>query len=146
MLPVRVDFYLLNNDEASKRLQLACRLLEKAYLRGHSVFVYCAIEKEAQQLDELLWTYKDSSFIPHTLKEQNPTLFSPIHLGCSLPSSKEISYEILLNLSPDIPPSFSHFHRIIEIVPQHETAKEISRRHYRFYRQEKCELFISTIA
>ena len=73
MSSTRIDFYLLqdvadNEEKASQsKYALACRLIEKAYLRGHKVFVFCNNRQEAETLDELLWTFKEDSFIPHNL-------------------------------------------------------------------------------
>ncbi|KTD32819.1 DNA polymerase III subunit chi [Legionella nautarum] len=138
MSSIRVDFYLLaNNDEQAKCL-LACRLLEKAYLRGHRVFVYCNNQQEAETLDELLWTFKDNSFIPHNLQGEGPEPPPPIQIGYR--DEPRGFNDILLNLATEIPGFYPRFRRVIEIVSNDEAAKELSRAHYREYRAKHCEL------
>lgn len=42
-------------------------LLEKTLERGWRAVVRCSGRAEAERLDELLWTYRDDSFLPHSL-------------------------------------------------------------------------------
>ncbi|WP_028387705.1 DNA polymerase III subunit chi [Legionella fairfieldensis] len=144
MPPIRVDFYLLKSNQAQARLLLICRLLEKAYLRGHRIFVYCDNQKDAEELDELLWTFKDNSFIPHNLQGEGPEPPPPIQIGYS--NEPRGFDDILFNLSAEVPSFYSRFRRIIEIVLNEETAKKSSRAHYREYRAKQCELQTHEIA
>ncbi len=138
MPSIRVDFYLLAESEAEELSLLACRLLEKAYSRGHRVFVYCSNQQEAERLDELLWTFKDNSFIPHNLQGEGPEPPPPIQIGYQ--NEPRGFNDILINLNSEIPNFHSRFRRIIEIVANNENAKEISRAHYREYRANKYEI------
>ena len=138
MSVIRVDFYLLNDEQPGAVFTVACRLLEKAYLRGHRVFVYCDNQQHAESLDECLWTFKDDSFIPHHLQGEGPEPPPPIQIGFG-PEPRGFN-DILLNMATIIPPYFSRFRRIIEVVAPNDAAKEISREHYREYRAKQCEL------
>ena len=139
----RIDFYILNSNEPEDLWLVACRLLEKAYLRGHRIFVYCENEERAKYLDELLWTYKDDSFIPHNLQGEGPEPPPQVQIGFS---AEPRNYnDILLNLNSKIPPYFSRFRRVIEIVGANDEAKNLSREHYREYRKNRCEIFTHDI-
>src|SRR5690242_5786230 len=61
----RVDFYVIQSDSARERLRTACRVVEKAYLAGHTVLVWHTDIEELRDFDELLWTFGDGSFVPH---------------------------------------------------------------------------------
>ena len=63
----RVDFYVLPDTADGARLEFACRIAEKAYTQAHRVYVHAASAAEAARLDELLWTFRDTSFVPHAL-------------------------------------------------------------------------------
>ncbi|ASQ46682.1 DNA polymerase III subunit chi [Legionella clemsonensis] len=140
MPAIRVDFYLLNSQDDAARWLLACRLLEKAYLRGHRVFVHCDSQKDAHELDELLWTFKDNSFIPHNLQGEGPEPPPPIQIGYQ---AEPRGYsDILLNLNATIPEFYKRFKRVMEIVVNEEAAKELSRKHYKEYRAYQCQLHI----
>jgi len=135
MSSIRVDFYLLEDDSDEAKWLIACRLAEKAYLGRHQLFIYCDCQDNAEMLDELLWTYKDNSFIPHNLQGEGPDTPPPIQIGYAGYTTEPTGFsDILFNLSDTIPSFQQRFKRIIEIVPNQEGAKEISRQHYRQYR------------
>lgn len=143
MQPIRVDFYLLESDQPQARWMIACRLLEKAYLKGHQVFVLCANRHDAELLDELLWTFKEDSFIPHNLQGEGPEPPPPIQIGCDV--SKGFS-DILLNLSRPVPTFYTQFKRVMELVINIETEKEQSRINYKEYRAKGCVLHTHPIS
>lgn len=143
MSPIRVDFYLLSDNQPEAHWLVACRLLEKAYLKGHRVFVSCANQQGAEHLDELLWTFKEESFIPHNLQGEGPEPPPPIHIGYD--KEPRGFNDILLNLTTVIPPFFGKFRRIMELVVNQEEIKELSRIRYKEYRARGCELFTHNI-
>ena len=102
MSPIRVDFYLLASDQPDARWLVACRLLEKAYYKGHKVYVFCDNQQDAEYLDELLWTFRDDSFIPHNLQGEGPEPPPPIQIGYD--QEPRGFNDILLNMSQH--PSF----------------------------------------
>lgn len=131
---MRIDFYLLTDVTPEAKWLLACRVLEKAYRQGHQVFVYCSHLSEAEHLDELLWTYKADSFVPHHLQGEGPEPAPPIQIGYA--EEPRGFHDILLNLASTVPAFYNRFKRVIEIVPaEDEQAKTQSRDHFRSYRQ-----------
>lgn len=143
MSHIRVDFYLLASNEASAARIFSCRLLEKAYLRGQNIFVYCNDRQEAEKLDELLWTFKENSFVPHHLQGEGPEPPPPIQIGYQ--TEPRGFNDILLNLATEIPAFYLRFRRIMEIVVHDEAAKTLGRAHYRTYRAQQCELYTHEI-
>ena len=138
MSPIRVDFYLLASEQPDARWLIACRLLEKAYSRGHRVYVHCANQEDAELLDDLLWSFRDDSFIPHNLLGEGPEPPPPVQIGFG--KEPRGFNDILLNLAPEIPSFSTRFKRIMELVSNQETEKEQSRAHYKEYRARGCEL------
>lgn len=138
MSPIRVDFYLLASDQPDARWLIACRLLEKAYSRGHRVYVHCANQEDAELLDDLLWSFRDDSFIPHNLLGEGPEPPPPVQIGFG--KEPRGFNDILLNLAPEIPSFHTKFKRIMELVSNREEEKEQSRTHYKEYRSRGCEL------
>ena len=138
MPPIRVDFYLLTSNQPQAGWLTACRLLEKAYQRGHRIFVYCNNQHDAELLDELLWTYKDESFIPHNLQGEGPAPPPAVQIGYG--TEPRGFNDILLNMAATIPSYYTRFRRVMEIVTADDAAKENSRDHYRQYRAQQCEL------
>ncbi len=112
----RVDFYMVPQAGPKARFLFACRLLEKAYQQAQPVYVHLENAEKGRFFDQLLWTYRDDSFLPHHLSEEKPSLISPIQLGYSARPKTEAA--ILLNLHSEIPAFHALFQRILEILPQ----------------------------
>jgi DNA polymerase III subunit chi len=136
---MRIDFYLVKDSAPKARLEFACRLIEKAYQRNHRIFIQCVNQSMTHELDELLWCYKDESFIPHNIQGEGPTSPPPVQLGYSLQKPTGFN-DILVNLSNEVPPFYQHFKRIIEIVCEDDAVKEITRNHFRHYKKARCQI------
>jgi DNA polymerase-3 subunit chi len=134
MLPIHVDFYLLQSEEPEASLLAACELVEKLYSEGHRVFIHCNTQQEAEHLDELLWTYQEESFIPHNLQGEGPEPPPPVQLGFG--KEPRGFNDILLNMALEVPSFSVKFKRIIELVPSLETEKERSRSRYKEYKSK----------
>lgn len=130
----RIDFYILENSDPSGRLRLACRLIEKAYKNKHRVYINAENETQAKQLDELLWTYREDSFLPHNLYGDGPELAPPIQIGYLVTPEKH--RDILLNLSKTIPDFYQQFARVLEIVSTDADIQNAARENYKQYRTQ----------
>ena len=131
----KVEFH----TQASDRLLYACRLLRKAAASGAHVLV-TADEETLQQLDQLLWTFSGTDFVPHCFQDAPAQVLenSPIVLG---PHPEEHAAQaILLNLGSDLPAGFDAFERIIEIVSEEQNDKQQARRRWKRYASAGCEL------
>lgn len=139
MAAPKVDFYLLATPDARARLTSACRLAEKAFDQGLRVAVRTSGPAESAEVDELMWTFSDRSFVPHavwpaepSVAEQTPVLIS----SGALPDSHR---DVLVNLAPEPPPGFEAFGRLCEIVTSDEAAKRAGRVRWRSYRDAGLE-------
>lgn len=131
---MEITFYVLADTEPGKRLATACRVVEKAFQARHTVFVLAASQAEAEQLDELLWTFRAESFVPHHLVGEGPTPPPPVRIGWgAIPPEAN---DLLVNLGPELPPQPRRFRRIIEIVGGDEAMREAARQHWRQYKQQ----------
>lgn len=130
----KVDFYVLK--DATAKLPFVCKLLDKAYSQKQKVYVHAGDQAEAHALDEQLWTFRDNSFIPHNLTTEAIQPPPPIQIGYD--ASKAARHPILVNLSKNILDNYQQYARIIEIVS--DDNKEIAREHFKFYRENQCEL------
>ena len=134
----QVDFYLLKEQHLTARHIFACKIIEKAYQQNLRVFVYAVDQTEAQLFDDLLWTFKDTSFIPHVIIEENPALTAPVQIGYqAIPNNQA---EMLLNLTLQFPQAYAQFQRIIEICLHDEELRAGARQLYRQYRDVGCAM------
>ena len=129
----RVDFYLLGTAGESARRLFACRLAEKAYRLQHTVHIQAVDLHDARQLDELLWTFRDGSFVPHELvgadREGGE---APITIGIA--TDDVPAGDLLINLTDELPERLNSFPRIAEIVTSDEDCRRQSRRRFADYR------------
>ena len=133
----RIDFYLLSKPQPGARQKLACRIAEKAFGLGHRVHIHTASKKEAMRLDDLLWTFRDGSFVPH---ETDPAQLSPRAVTIGHDWEPEGEYEVLINLDSEVPLFFSRFERVAEILDQDPQTRQKGRERYRFYRDRGYDL------
>ena len=76
-----VVFYLIQAPTPDGVRHFACRLAETAWLRGRKVFVHTDSGNAARQLDELLWTFRQDSFVPHGLYPGEAGTREPVWVG-----------------------------------------------------------------
>lgn len=129
----RVDFYILEQADEQARLRLACRLAEKAWSQAQKVLLLAPGGAEAQALDDLLWTFRDRSFVPHEIysAERAPRTSVLICAGSSVPAEADV----LINLCDGVPDGFERFARIVEPVDGDPARRRAGRDRYRFYRE-----------
>ena len=157
-----VDFYILDAQTQNARQHFVCLLAQKAYTQGHKVYIHNDTLNDCKSMDEALWEYRDESFIPHRLhgllnnQEKNVSLIkksnsdrvtkvhhnnkgeykylnrTPIHIGHQLESNH--SFEVLINLSHQVPGFIDQFDRVAEIVCQQPEWLSLKRQHYRQYK------------
>jgi DNA polymerase-3 subunit chi len=127
----QVDFYILQDSQPGARALLTCRLTEKAFKQGHQVYINTESGQQLKKLDDLLWTFRDGSFLPHGRYEANASSTHPVLLGYAV--EPEGPSDVLVNLSNDVPSFFSRFTRVAELVGGDEVQRENARERYRFY-------------
>ncbi|MDF9392497.1 MULTISPECIES: DNA polymerase III subunit chi [Methylococcus] len=128
----RVDFYLLPASESV--LPYACRLTEKAYRQGHKVFLATDTDEEAAQLDDLLWTFRQGSFVPHSAVTGHTAAGPcPVAVGRQPPAGFN---DVMINLGSTVPEAFRRFRRVIELVGPDDAARALKREHFRYYRSQ----------
>ena len=127
-----MDFYLLDRGDQEQAQRIACRLAEKGWQQGYKVLLRVADADQAKVLDELLWTFRQESFVPHGLHDEDPEAAVIITHGDAPPDSGGL----LINLADDVPQRADRFQRIADIVAATDAAKNAGRQRYRAYRAQ----------
>lgn len=132
----KIDFYILNQADEQNALIFSCQLIEKLYCEQQRIYIHTLSLQKAEYFEDLLWTYKEGSFIPHQLYRANTEKSAPIQIGCH--AFPQQSFDILINLSPEFPSvKFPH---IIEIVFSDTNMQQLARERYRQYRDQGFEI------
>jgi DNA polymerase-3 subunit chi len=132
----RVGFYVVQAAEPGQRLSVAVRLADKAFQRGHRIFINAADEAQARALDELMWSFRPSSFLPHGLHGQEHS--DTVAIGWGQEPHKHS--DLLINLQLEIPSFFSRFARVAEVVTQDPDSLDALRASWTFYKERGYQL------
>ncbi|MDI1279570.1 DNA polymerase III subunit chi [Methylobacter sp.] len=146
-----VSFYILPSESLEERYLFACKLIEKAYRSGSFCYVLTDSAEQSRTIDDLLWTFRAGSFIPHQIYTGEPPdiardgVYVAGSPGASAATEKVILIgsldaperwqKVLFNLSSRYPDVGPQTERILEILDNSETTKEAGRNRYRRYQQ-----------
>ncbi len=134
-----VDFYVLRKTGEQPLLQQACLITAQAWQSGCRVHVQLNSREQAQRFDDLLWTFRQDSFIPHEPPGAlEPTIGRAVTLGFS--ATLPAQCELVVNLSEQVPDGFAECQRIAELVSPDDDFRQRARARYRHYREAGCAL------
>ncbi|MCE3238883.1 MAG: holC [Gammaproteobacteria bacterium] len=130
----KIDFYLIPDQSEKERLLFACRFIEKVYKEQQRVYIHTETQTLAHQLDELLWTYREDSFLPHDIRHKERLPTSPIQIGFN--ATPEEQWDVLINLSTNVPEFYPQFMRVVELVSEDPIVQTAARERYKLYRMQ----------
>jgi DNA polymerase-3 subunit chi len=123
---------------AADKIAAACALLSGAYAKKKPMLVYALDNAVANSVDRMLWTHSAHSFVPHCRADSPLAAETPILITDRLDSIPQD--ERLMNLSQEIPPGFSRFQSLIEVVGQEESDRAAARDRVKFYKDRGYEV------
>ncbi|MCE7506764.1 DNA polymerase III subunit chi [Polynucleobacter sp. IMCC30063] len=144
----RIDFH----SNVGDKLDYVCRLTRKIWsstAEGQPVrpIVIVANKAELKRLDELLWTFSKTDFLPHCFIDHEAAAETPIVLteDCAVNSLQAIPHaDILIQLGQEMPSDITalveRFPRIVEVVTTHEAERLAGRNRFKTYRDLGHEL------
>lgn len=148
----RIDFYVLQNQCHEQRIDMACRLAEKAVKNAKRVFIHVADEVVANSVDAALWHFREDAFVPHVTHtsvhqrvENNANAEPAESVVIGFGTEPTQSHNILINLCDEVPTFFSRFERTLEIVNLHQHVRSLGRARYSFYQKRGYPLHHHTI-
>ena len=113
------------------KIHYTCRWVRKALANSSDcrVVIYATDRNLLNRLDDTLWTFSDSDFLPHAVLGDRHAARCPVILTSS--DTDELPHsQILLNLSPDIPAFYAQFERLLELVSTDPADTEAGRQRY----------------
>ena len=133
----QIDFYVLQEQLPGGRFKLACRIVEKAYRKGHRVYVRTGNSDDTNVLDDLLWTFSQNSFVPHQITTESNSRESPVVIGEHQPVAE--GTDVVISVADDPVSDFTEYPRIVEIVGYEDDEKTSGRNRFRYYRERGVE-------
>ena len=118
---------------APDRLAAAANWLRQAWAARRQVLVYVPVRKAAEDLDRLLWSQPATGFVPHCRSDSALAGETPIVLTDNLDRLPHDA--CLLNLADELPPGFSRFEELVEIVSTSDADRLPAHERFKFYRE-----------
>lgn len=116
-----IGFYHCTRQPAN---EVAIRLAEKALAGGQRLLVIGARDR-LEQLDRLMWTYTDHSFLPHALAGGAHDADQPVLLSETVEPAN--GAKLLLSLEAGVPAALDGFDRLLNLfedgTPAHARAR-----------------------
>lgn len=138
----QANFYLLSEKIAY--YPYICRLVEKIYRMKLRIYLLSNNEAEVQTLDRLLWEFRDDSFVPHEIYQQQHDIIAPVILGHNLETLPK-QMDVLVNLATTVPHFYTQFSRVIEVVGNDAKLKQQCREKYKYYQQNEIQIITHTV-
>ena len=144
----RIDFH----SNVSDKLEYACRLTRKIWSAtpvGEPVrhIVMVGEKADLRKLDEILWTFSATDFLPHCFIEDELAIDTPIlltdnFLSPALPQlpHADVLIHLGMRMPADVPAMLARFPRVVEVVTTNEVERLAGRERYKAYRDLGHEL------
>ncbi len=144
----RIDFH----SNVADKLEYACRLTRKIWSgtpEGQPVrnIVMVGEKADLKKLDELLWTFSNTDFLPHCFIDDELATETPIVLSADFASSvlsslphADVMIHLGMQMPQDVAALVARFPRIVEVVTVDETERLAGRERYKAYRDLGHEL------
>lgn len=127
----RIDFH----SQVADKIHYSCRLIRKARAANCQILVLSQNALQAKELDQALWSFSTSDFLPHVMLADPLSSQTPILITTEL-NSPLPHHDVLINLSHELPQNFTQFNRVIEVVSEHEDDAIAARQRFRMYQQQ----------
>ena len=135
-----IDFYTRCSDP----LRVVVQLVAKAWTQHGHVRVLTPDQAMTAALDDLMWKWPATGFIPHCRLASTLAAETPIIVDHALEHRGPAA--VLVNLHAAPPPFFSRFERLAEIVPDDAEAIAAGRERWKFYKERGYELRLHDLA
>ena len=108
-----------HNLERAEKDRAVCRLAHQYYEGGRKVLVLVGSEEQAKRLDALLWTFSQSSFIPHRTWDDgsDPGLDRVL---IARDQKRPEDFDVLILGAPASPPFLRNFTEVADFAEKHD--------------------------
>ncbi len=124
----------------ANKLRVVCDVVENEFALGNKVIINVKDEEEGKTLDNMLWSWKQSSFIPHSFTASlSDSMKDPVLITTDI--SENLSYNTLILVNPSEVENFNNYNTVIDFAEKYNPTKlETDRKRYKLYRDNKFTL------
>ncbi|USO01991.1 MAG: DNA polymerase III subunit chi [Alphaproteobacteria bacterium] len=105
-------------------LDFAVKFLYKLYEKNHRVMVLYQDEEFANELDRVLWIFKQSAFVPHVKEDSQLAEMTPIVLAKQNAANINKADVVLMFNQLDVPGEYSRVVKVFDDRALYEQAKQ----------------------
>lgn len=136
-METKIYFIVLNSSQKQK---VVCDLTEKCYLAKKRVVIFSEHPEDAKEIDRLLWTWKQSSFIPHIYSTTLETAsYEPIQITSQIVNNFDYNVLIVLDTVPT--EALNKFEMVIEFAEKYDISRLTeSRKRYKMYKSQHYQI------
>ena len=127
----RIDFH----SKVADKIIYTCRLIRKARAANCRVIVFDSDSSQLELLNQALWSFSETDFLPHVLINDPLAAQTPIILTDD-DKADFPHHDLLINLTQSTPKDFSRFQRMIEIISSDPQDTQAGRERFRSYLQQ----------
>ncbi|HEY5611978.1 MAG TPA: DNA polymerase III subunit chi [Lysobacter sp.] len=133
----RADFYLIQKARFREEpLLLVCELARKAFDANLSTLVLARDADQAEQLDDLLWSFDEDAYIPHQLAGDDEDELAPVLIAG--PDVDTPMRALVINLRDAAVQG--NVERVLEVVPADDGARGPLRERWKQYQVRGFDL------
>ncbi|MEC9247416.1 MAG: DNA polymerase III subunit chi [Pseudomonadota bacterium] len=123
----RVDFFVWPMCNKLQHDVAVCYLIQSALRVERTISVLLDENDECKRFNSLLWTFEETSFLPHGIEDDN----YPVKLTINFDKCEE---DTLVNLAKSCPTYPERFKRIIETAGHDEQTRADARKKFGTYK------------
>jgi DNA polymerase-3 subunit chi len=123
---------------AANRIAAAAGLIAKACAQKKALLVYAPDPAIASALDRALWVSNPIGFVPHVRANSPLAAETGVIIADRLENLPQD--QRLMNLSGEVPPGFSRFASVIEVVSEEPDVRQPARERFKFYKDRGYEI------
>lgn len=103
-----------------------------------ATLVYAPDQEMAERFDRMLWTHPATGFLPHCRVDSPLAGETQVLIATSLDNTPQ--HQRLLNLSNELPPAFSRFENLVEIISVDDAVRLPARDRVKYYRDRGYDI------
>ena len=136
---MKADFYLIQKERFREEpLRLVCELAKRAVANSLPTLVLVRDRAQAEELDDLLWSFEPDAFIPHQIAGEDMDEEEEADVLIVPPDADAPMRPLVINLRDAAVEG--GFERVLEVVPADPAARDPLRERWKQYKARGFEL------
>ena len=127
-----VDFFIWPFCEKNLHDLAICNLIYSIYRSKKTISLLIDKKEECVHFDDLLWTFEETSFLPHGFDDDSPVKLATDFNDCT--------NNVLVNLGQSPHPHPKIFGRIIETAGYNESTRLYARNKFKNYKDHEIKV------